>query len=101
MLSIEELRGEVERGEIDTVVVATGAATPAGGRGGARVRRDVRLRARVLSPARDLRGGPCEALPRPDALGPVHPRLPRPRDDLRRAAHPADPERDAGRGDPR
>ena len=36
-----------------------------------------------------LRRGAREALPRPDAVGAVHPRLPRPRDDLRRAASSA------------
>ena len=39
------------------------------------------------------------ALPRPDAVGAVHPRLPRARRHLRRAVHPPDPERDAGGGD--
>ena len=43
----------------------------------------------------------AKALPRPDAVGAVHPRLPHPRDDLRRAAAAADPERDARRRHPR
>ena len=33
----------------------------------------------------------------PHAVRPVHPRLPHPRDDLRRATHPPDPQRDARR----
>ena len=37
----------------------------------------------------------------PDAVGAVHPRLPHPRHDLRRAAAPPDPQRHAGRRDPR
>ena len=52
----------------------------------ARLRRDVRLGARVLPLARELRRGAREALPRPDAVGAVHPRLPHPRLGLRRAA---------------
>ena len=39
-------------------------------------------------PPRDLRRGAREALPRPHAVGAVHPRLPHPRDELRRAVHP-------------
>ena len=62
---------------------------------------DVRLRARVLPAQGHLRGGPREALPRPDAVGAVHPRLPHPRLHLRRAAAPADQERDGGRRDSR
>ena len=74
----------------------------AAGRAGARrrVRADVRLGARVLPVQGDLRGGAREALPRPDAVGAVHPRLPRARVQLRRAVHPPDPQRDAGRRDP-
>ena len=53
------------------------------------LRADVRLRARVLPLQGELRRGAREALPRPHAVGPVHPRLPHPRDDLRRAADPA------------
>ena len=45
-------------------------------------------------------GGLGAALREPHALGPVHPRLPHPRRDLRREAHQADPERDARRRDP-
>ncbi len=41
-----------------------------------------------------------EALPRADAVDPLHPRLPRPRDDLRRGPDPPDPQRDAGGRDP-
>ena len=78
-------------------LAAAGAEATGRARGRARLHAHVRLRARVLPPARDLRGGPREALPRPDAVGPLHPRLPHPRHDLRRAAHPADAERDAGR----
>ncbi len=82
--------------------LAGGALAPPGaaraaracGRGG--VRADDRLRARVLPAQGELRRGAREALPRPDAVGAVHPRLPHPRDHLRRAAHPPDPERDAG-----
>jgi glutamine synthetase len=47
--------------------------------------------ARVLPPEGELRGSPREALPGADAVGPLHPRLPHPRHDLRRAAHPPDP----------
>ena len=54
--------------------------------------------ARVLFAARDVRGGAREGLPRPDAVGAVHPRLPHPRLDLRRAAAAPDPQRDARRG---
>ena len=43
-----------------------------------------------------LRGGAREALPRPDAVGAVHPRLPRPRVDLRRAADPRRSATDGG-----
>ena len=42
-----------------------------------------------------LRGGLGAALRGPDAVRPVHPRLPRSRHDLRRGSHPPDPERDA------
>ena len=55
-------------------------------------------RARVLSPPRDLRRGAREGATRPDAVRPVHPRLPHPRDDLRRAVPPPDPQRHARRG---
>ncbi len=40
----------------------------------------------------------AQPLPRPDAVGAVHPRLPHPRLDLRGAAAPADPERHGRRG---
>ena len=73
------------------------------GRAGARarLRGDGRVGARVLLAARDVRGGAPQGLQRPDAVGAVHPRLPHPRDDLRRAVAAADPQRDAGRGHPR
>ena len=67
----------------------------------ARVRRDGRLGARVLLAARDVRGGASQGLSRPDAVGAVHPRLPHPRHDLRRAAAAPDPQRHAGRRHPR
>ena len=66
---------------------------------GARLHADDGLRARVLSPARDLRGGVGAALRGPHAVGSVHPRLPHPRHDLRRGSHPPDPQRHARRGD--
>ena len=47
----------------------------------------------------DVRRGACGSLPRPDAVGALHPRLPHPRLDLRRAVHPQDPQRDARRRD--
>src|SRR5688500_19827742 len=50
------------------------------------------------SAPRDVRRGAREGVRGPHALGALHPRLPRARDDLRRAVHAADPERDAGRG---
>ena len=62
---------------------------------------DDRLRARVLPPARDLPGGVGAALRGSHALGAVHPRLPRPRDDLRRGPDAPDPQRHARGRDPR
>ena len=53
------------------------------------LRADVRLGARVLPLPGELCGGARQALPRPDAVGAVHPRLPRARHLLRRAADPA------------
>jgi hypothetical protein len=65
---------------------------------GARLHADVRLRARVLPPPRDLRGGLGAAVRGPHALRAVHPRLPHPRHDLRRGLHPPDPQRHARGG---
>ena len=62
------------------------------------LRADDRLRARVLLAQGELRGSACEALPRPDPVSAVHPRLPRARDHVRRAAAPSDPQRHARRG---
>ena len=83
-------------GDAGAALAAPGAARAGRARGGARLHADGRLGARVLSPQGDLRRGAREALPRADALGAVHPRLPHPRDHLRRAVHPPDPERHAG-----
>ena len=49
------------------------------------VRADVRVGARVLPLQGELRRGAREGLPRPDAVGAVHPRLQHPRVRLRRA----------------
>ena len=81
-------------------LAAPGAEGPGRARGGARLRADVRLRARVLPAQGDLRRGAREALPRPDAVRPVHPRLPRARDDVRRAVHPPAAQRHARGRDP-
>src|SRR5438874_13380705 len=69
--------------------VTAPGAEGAGGEGArSRPRADVRLGARVLPLPRDLPRGAREALPRPHALGAVHPRLPHPRGELRRAVPP-------------
>ena len=81
-------------------LAAPGAARAGRAGAGGRLRADGRLRARVLPAQGELRRGAREALPRPDAVGAVHPRLPHPRDHLRRAADPADPQRHARRRDP-
>ena len=49
----------------------------------------------------DLRAGPRPALPRPHSIRAVHPRLPHPRNQLRRALHPVRAQRHAGSGDAR
>ena len=72
-------------------LAAAGAAPRRSSGAGGRLRADVRLRARVLLAEGVVRRGACEALPRSHAFGPVHPRLPRARDDLRRAASSARP----------
>ena len=93
------LRRPVARRLAGRAVAAPGAEGAAGAGRRARLCADDRLRARVLSPARELRGGVGAAVRGPDAVRPVHPRLPRPRDDLRRGPHPPDPQRDARRRD--
>ncbi len=60
-------------------VTAPGAEGADGARGGARADPDDGQRARVLSPQADLRRGARAALPGPDAVGSLHPRLPHPR----------------------
>ena len=91
------LRRAVARRLARAAVAAAGPPGP--GRAGcrARARADARLGARVLSSPPDFPGGLGAALREPHALGPVHPRLPHPRRDLRRGPHPPDPERDARR----
>src|ERR671918_719036 len=81
-------------------VAPPGAPAPGRACGRTRLHADVRLGARVLPLQGDLRAGARRALPRPHPVRAVHPRLPRPRDHVRRGAHPADPQRDAGRRDP-
>ena len=49
----------------------------------------------VYLPPGDLCRGPREALPRADAVRALHPRLPRARHELRRAADPPEPQRHA------
>ena len=91
------LRRPLARRLARAAVAAAGAEGADGSGRGARLHADDRLGARVLPPARDLRGGMGAALRGPDAVRPVHPRLPHPRDDLRRGPHPPDPQRDARR----
>ena len=68
-------------------LAAPGAARAGRAGARARLRADGRLGARVLpAEARRYEEAHAQALPRPDAVGAVHPRLPHPRDDLRRAA---------------
>ena len=92
------VRRRVGRRVAGSAVAAPGVARAARARAGARLRREGRLGARVLFAAGDLRAGAQPALPRPDAVRPVHPRLPHPRLDLFGAAAAADPQRDARRG---
>ena len=93
-------RRPVARRLAGRALAAAGAARADRAGRGARLHADDRLGARVLPPAGDLRGGVGAALRGPHALRPVHPRLPRPRLDLRRGPHPPDPERDARRRHP-
>src|SRR6185503_10917584 len=79
-------------------VAPPGVACPDREGRGAGLVADGRLGARVLPLPGELRRGARDALPRPDALGAVHPRLPRARDVVRRAVDPRDQERDEGRG---
>src|ERR671924_1076 len=58
---------------------------------------DFHLGARVLPPEGLLRRGAREALPRDHAHDPLHPRLPHPRDHLRRERGRRPPPRDARR----
>ena len=93
-------RRDVARRKARRAVAAPGAPRADRTCRGARAHADGRLGARVLSRARDLRGRACEGLRGPHAVRPVHPRLPHPRLDLRRAAAALDPEQHAGGGDP-
>ena len=91
------LRRQLARRNAGAAVAAAGAQGADGAGSGARLHADDGIRARVLPPARDLRGGVGAAVRGPDAVRSLHPRLPRPRDDLRRGPHPPDPQRHARR----
>ena len=90
------LRRPLARRHARQPVAAAGPEAAGGARRRARLHADVRLRARVLPPQGDLRRGPREALRGPDSVGALHPRLPHPRHDLRRAFPPPDPQPHAG-----
>ena len=94
-------RRPVARRRAGAAVAAPGPEGAARARGRARLHADDGQRARVLPPPRDVRGGAREGVLRPHAVGAVHPRLPHPRDDLRRGVPAPDPERDARGGDAR
>ena len=91
------LRRPLARRDARPTLSAAGAESADGSSRSARLHADDGLGARVLSPARELRGGLGAALRRPHAVRSVHPRLPHPRHDLRRGSDPPDPQRHARR----